>query len=171
MSTPNFTGVAPRKAFVVAARMPGVVGDAFRAIGTRVPDASMDLNQDVETETDIFEDTWSTLGAPAPTMDFEAPVTSAEFDLHKLMLDAFIDGDSNRVMGIEMVLIFAYEGSAGNYTAVRKSDCTIQFTNLGGAGDGGRTNQTFTVHFGGESTRGTVSTALPRTDIAFTPTP
>jgi len=165
---------AQRRDFVVAARIPtasGTLPTTFTPIGTRVPDASLSFNQGVEIEVDIFENTYVTLGAPSPTMDFEGVVNNVEYDVHALMLNSFIDGDTNKVAGIECILIFGYDGAVGTYTAVRKSDCLFQLTDLGGAGESARTNQTFTIHFGGISTRGTVDSIAAGAPVTFNPAP
>lgn len=162
------TGVAQRRDFVIAARIGSATG--YTPIGTRVPDATLELNQDIETEVDIFEQSWSTVGAAQPTMDFEGVVNGQEYDIHSLMLEAFLDGDTNRVQGIDCILIFGYDGTGTTYTAGRRSSCTLQFNSLGGAGEAARTNQSFTIHFGGERSRGTASSISPGAPITYTPT-
>jgi hypothetical protein len=159
---------AQRKSFVVAARLG--TGTGYTPIGTKIPDATMETNQDVTTEIDIFEQAWVTVGAAAPTMSFEGVVNGIEYDLHKLMLDSFIDGDTSMVQDIDCILIFGYDGAVGNYTAARRSSCTLQFRNLGGAGEAARTNQGFTLHIGGEKTRGTANSLEPNAPVTFTPT-
>jgi len=167
--TPNFTGVAPRQAYVVAADISGA-GTNYKIVGRRVADSSLDFNTGEETDTDILGITDTDITGMEESQEFEFPITSEDYDLYAWAKDIYFRRAWAEFKGVRGLQIHAYEGNTGAYSALEFDSCTFVLQSLGGAGEGGRLNVSFILRFGGETRIGTVNTARLGETITFTPT-
>ena len=166
---PNFTGVAARRLYVVAIQLPGAVGTAFRVIGHRTADSSLEFNTSIETSTDILGETFTDVQDMQENQAFEFPITADDPEIWQWVMDVYRRGAYNEYAGITALQIHAFEGMVGAYEAVRFDHCTIEPTSFGGPGEEGRLMLSITFHFGGTRTQGTADRAVRGVDVTFVP--
>jgi hypothetical protein len=167
--TPNFQGVAKRNLLVTAIDI-SAAGSNYKIIGRRAADSTIAFNTAVTTETDVLGITDTTIDNMQETQPFTFALNSADYDFSGWALDIYRRRAFNEFSGIKALQIHAFEGAAGSYTATEFDNCTVEMTELGGAGEEGRINMGVTLHFGGEVRQGTVNTAKLGSVITFTPT-
>ena len=166
MATPNFTGVAQRQLLVTAIDVGGT-GSNYNVIGRRVTDSSISFGTSVTTETDILGITDTTVNSMEESQAFTVPV-SDDYEVTGWMLDVYRRRAFSEFSGLKVLQIHAFEGATGSYEAVEFDSCTIEPTDFGGSGEDGRINLSFTLHYGGQTRRGTVDTASIGANINFT---
>lgn len=133
---------------------------AWKPIGKRVEDSSMELDWQRESKKDIMGSTFSTMKKPIVTQSFEPWELSkgdeAQASIWKM---AFVDQDAQALSGQDVLVVHAYAGTKDTAVfAERYAASSIEVTRLGGSG-GGNIGMPITVTFGGTRTVGTAKLA------------
>jgi hypothetical protein len=164
----NFAGLAPRKTLLTALDISGA-GDDYRIIGRRTSDSSIDFGTQVTTETDVLGITDTDIGGMRESQAFAFPITD-DYRVPGWLLDIYRRHAFDEFQGICALQIHAFEEieeMPGMFRALEYDNCSIEAVDLGGAGEEGRTNLSFILHFGGEVRQGFADSAVFGEKINF----
>ena len=122
-------------------------------LGTRVEDAAIELNGDIEETTDILGNVYAEYSNIKPSMSMSPyPVTHGSA-VHKILLLHYLNKDWAKFSTFKCMNVFGFvrPGTSGTtasagFAAETYDACTLEITSLGGDT---KTNMDFTIHFGG----------------------
>ena len=134
-------------------------------LGTRVTDSSIDLNADIQTETDIRGKTYTDVNKTEPQQTLEGPVLGGS-KLSAYLYDAMVHNRISDYNGaFDVYIISAFIGDSTNgYEAVKHQNCSIIPTSVGGDTF---VNMPLEVHYSNDIISGTVDKLSD--DFEFTP--
>jgi len=164
----NLTGEALRNLYIFAVDVSeGAVTPEWEIQGYKTEDTSMEFNPEVTTVTDVLGDTYTDVDKFEEQIAFE-PNTFRPFakggKLSALLLKYKREGTLEKFSQFRVLEGFGMLGTPGAYEADVHEKSTIYPTSMGGSS---RTNFPFTVHLGGEITKGTIDTL--KRGLTFTP--
>ena len=142
------------------------VGPTFREIlGTRTEDSSIEYNTDIATSTDIRGFNYTDVNKTQPQQSFDPFLILGGSYLGAKLNDIRKRNAYSELSQFTLYIITAYIGNeTDGYDAERHTDCTIEYTSLGGDAN---VNMPINVYFSNRVTGGTVD----KLDETFTFTP
>lgn len=130
----------------------------WSVLGTRVEESSVEFDYQMESKTDVLDQTRTTARKPIRTQSFEpCEVDSADSAQAKLIQLAIVEDNVQALLNLDMLIVHAYlKNSTGKVFAERFDACSILPESLGGAG-GAALGMPINVTYGGERITGTAT--------------
>ncbi len=134
--------------------------------GYGVSDANLSLNTELTKTKDVRGVTKARIEKFEPTMEFAEQVLTDGEDglLPAKLLHYFRTNQLEKFSNFKVVLIYGVYSEEGPYTSTLYDGSTLELTEVGGENYLG---MTYTVHFGGKTTEGTVDDVIG--EVTFTP--
>lgn len=162
---PDFYGlkqnqVAERKLLITVAEWKEGTSTIRQKLGVRTEDSSIEMNNDMETTTDVCGANWTDVNKTQPQQDFDPFYVQGGSTLAYKLDDIRRRNAVSEYAQFTVYVITAYKGTAGAYQAERHSNCTIVPNSLGGST---KVNMPISVYFSndwegsGAPSTGTVS--------------
>lgn len=166
--TINLTSEAVRKLMIVAVDVSETEDTPeWELQGYKTEDASLELNPDITTITDVLGDTYSDLNKFEKAMSFEPntlrPISN-KGKLNEILLKYERHDQLSKFSRFKVLVAHGYLGDVGAYGAETYSACLITPSSLGGSS---RVNFPYDINFGGIKVLGTVDKL--QAGLKFTP--
>jgi hypothetical protein len=133
----------------------------WEVLGIRTPDASLSLDMDTETTTDILGNTYTTQGKPELSIEFDPLPVIGGSKILESVYNYYLNRNWDKLSNQRILVIYRFAGVTNDNPALIKYDaqlwpsCTITPGDWGGESDE-PLNMSITVHFGGEPDVGNV---------------
>lgn len=153
------TGKSAKREMMITALNTGTAASpAWKALGKKVEESSIDLDWGDETKKDILGHVYTTAQKPTKEQEFSGNNFIGGDDVMNYISDlAIVKEDFTALTQQECLIIHTYlTDSTGKAFAERYSECSILPSSLGGVG-GGVLISDVTVKYGGTRTTGTAT--------------
>ena len=161
---------AKRETLITALNTGTSTSPAWKALGKKVEDSSIDLDWGEETKKDILGHVYTDAQKPAKEQEFSGNNFIGGDDVMNYIADlAIVKEDYTALTQQECLIIHTYlTDSTGKTFAERYSECAVLPSSIGGEG-GGVLVSDVTVKYGGTRTTGTATYSSADGTITFTP--
>ena len=128
------TGELKRNAMITYVNVGEGETPTWEAVGVKIEDSSIEFNPETNQITDILGINHATVEKLQPQQSFDPFTIRKESKLAEKLFDIVaIQKDTTLLSQFEVMIVYAFAGSEGKYTADKQTGCTIVANSLGGS--------------------------------------
>lgn len=157
---------AARNLFTVWLNIGTSIAKDWACVGAGVEDASMDVEIDKETTTDILGVTRTKINSIQRSMSFDSMTITGGDEILLKLHNLLYAEDPTALSNLEVMVVHGYVGAAGSYEAELFPTSAVTPTSWGGTST---VQVAVDIDFGGAKLKGTSSTFLPTSTPVWTP--